>query len=125
VLIGLFAVVAVLLAAVGLFGMLAFTVHQRSREIGLRMALGAAPGTILRSVVGQGAVLTLLGLALGLAAAFLLTRSLGGLLYEVSPVDPLTFSLLPVLLALVTLAAAYLAARRASEVDPMVAMRVE
>jgi putative ABC transport system permease protein len=122
-LIGLFAAVAVALALVGLFGVLSFLVHQRSREIGVRMALGAEPGRILRMVVGRGALLVGTGLALGLAAAVPLTRALAGLLYGVSPLDPVTFVSLPVLLAAVALVACLLPARRAAGVDPMVSLR--
>ena len=122
---GLLASVALILAAIGVHGVLSYTVTQRAREIGIRMALGAQPSGVLRLVVGEGMTLALAGAAIGLAAAFVLTRSMGTLLFGVTPTDPLTFILVPLGLALVALVASYLPARRATRVDPVAALRAE
>jgi len=125
ILLGLFAVVALLLAAVGIYGILANTVRLRRHEIGIRLALGARPSAIFRLVVGQGMALALVGVGLGLGGALVLTRYLESLLYEVKPTDPLTFGGVAVLLLGVALLACYLPARRATQVDPLVALRYE
>jgi putative ABC transport system permease protein len=120
-----FAVLALVLAAVGLYGVLAYSVSLRTREIGVRVALGADPRSIARMVVRQGFVLTMVGVAAGLAAAFGLTRLMASLIYGVTATDPLTFAGVALALIVVSLAASYLPARRAAQVAPMEALRVE
>jgi putative ABC transport system permease protein len=124
-LMGLFAALALLLAVVGLYGVLSYTVLQRGHEIGVRMALGAQTRDVLGLVVRQGMTLTLIGMAIGLIAAIGLTRSIKGLLVGVSATDPLTFLVIALLFLAVALLACYLPARRATKVDPMVALRTE
>jgi len=120
-----FGVAAFLLAVVGIYGLISYSVLQRTREIGIRMALGAQRGNILKLIVGQGALLATVGVGLGLAVAVALTRVMGSLLYGVTPTDVLTFAAVTVLLIAVALLASYLPARRAASVDPLTALRVE
>ena len=120
-----FAGLALLLAGVGLYGVLAYSVQQRTREIGVRMALGALPGDVLRMIVGQGATAMVIGIVLGCAGAMALTRLMSRLLFGVKPYDPATFVTVAGAVALVALVASYLPARRAAKVDPMEALRFE
>jgi putative ABC transport system permease protein len=124
-LLGAFASIALLLTAAGIFGVLSYLVTQRTREIGLRMALGAQPEEVLWVIVGHGLRLVLLGLCIGVAAALVVTRWMSSVLFDVKPTDPLTFAAVAVLLTVVAFLASYIPARRAMRVDPMVALRYE
>jgi putative ABC transport system permease protein len=125
VLLASFAGLALLLAAIGIFGVMSYSVAQRTHEIGIRVALGAQSDQVLRLVVGQGLLLALIGTAAGLAGAFALTRYLRTLLFNVSPTDWLTFTTVPLVLCVVAVGASYFPARRAMRVDPMQALRYE
>ena len=125
VMLGIAGAIALLLGTLGLYGVIAYSVSQRTREIGIRLALGAQRKSVMKFVLGEGTLLILLGLAIGLAAALALTRFLASLLFGVSATDPLTYACVVVLLALVAITACYLPARRAARVDPMIALRHE
>jgi putative ABC transport system permease protein len=125
VLLSLFAGLALTMAVIGVFGVINYSVAQRTHEIGIRVALGAQRRDILKLVVGEGLILSVLGVAIGLGGAFALTRLISQMLFGVSPTDPVTFSGVAVLLTAVALMASYIPARRAMKVDPMVALRRE
>jgi putative ABC transport system permease protein len=120
-----FAVVALILAVVGIYGVMAYSVTQRTHEIGIRMALGARQSDVLGMIIGQGMKLAVVGLAIGVGAAWLATRAMASLLFGVSATDPATFAVIAVILGVVALGACFVPARRATKVDPMVALRYE
>jgi putative ABC transport system permease protein len=124
-LVGLFAALAFILAAIGIYGVISYDVTQRTSEIGLRVALGAQGRDILMLILKQGAVLTLAGLILGIIGSFALTRLLMGLLFEVKPTDPATYVIVSILLVVVAVAACLIPSLRATKVDPLVALRYE
>jgi putative ABC transport system permease protein len=124
-LMSVFAGLALVLAAVGIYGVLSYSARQRTHEMGIRMALGARPSDVVKLVVGQGFKMTLVGLGIGIVGALVLVRFLAGLLFGVKATDPLTFAAVSVLLLAVGMLAAYIPARRAAKVDPMVALRHE
>jgi ABC-type antimicrobial peptide transport system permease subunit len=122
---GSFGLLALVLAAVGIYGVVAYTTRQRTHEIGIRIALGAAKGDVFRQVLGQGLRLTLAGLAVGLAVSLVITRFLRGMLFGIGTADWLTFATVAAALCLVALLACFVPARRAASVDPMQALRTE
>ena len=124
-LLAVFAGLSLVLAVIGIYGVMAYAVSQRRRELGIRMALGASRADVLRLVVLQGLRLTMMGVACGLVASFAASRLIASMLFDVSPTDVVTFVAVPALLALAALGASYLPARRATRIDPMVALRYE
>jgi putative ABC transport system permease protein len=125
ILLGLFAALATLLATAGIFGVMNYSVTLRTREIGLRMALGAPRKKVLMLILKQGLLLTLIGIGIGLLGALALTRLMSGLLFGVGSTDPATFMAIVLLLTAVSLIACYIPARRATRVDPLIALRYE
>jgi putative ABC transport system permease protein len=125
VLLGVFGVVALILAGIGIYGVIAYSVAQRTREIGIRVALGASERSLIRLVLDRGVVLTLIGLAIGLAGAFALTRLMASMLFGIGARDPMTMASVGIVLASVAMLASYVPARRAMKVDPIVALRYE
>ena len=125
ILLAVFAALALVLSCVGIYGVISYVVGQRTHEIGIRMALGAQRGDVMRLVLGEGVRMALVGVAAGIAAALGLTRLMAEELFGVTAQDPLTFAVVAILLTLVALLACYLPARRAMRVDPVVALRYE
>ena len=125
VLVGIFATTALLLAAVGIYGVMSYLVEQQTREIGIRSALGAKRSHVLKLVIGRGLGMASIGIVLGLSASLGLTRFLASLLYGVTAIDPMTFIFISILLLMVSVLACYIPARRATKIDPLVALRYE
>ena len=125
VLTSVFGALAALLATVGIYSLIAYSVAQRTRELGIRVALGANRGAVLRLIVGEGVLLAIIGIAIGIGGARMLTGTLGTMLYGVSPLDPTVIGLTCGGIVLITIAAAYVPARRAIRVDPMQALRAD
>ena len=125
ILLGIFAALALVLSAVGIYGVTSYLVGQRTHEIGIRLALGAQTSDVLRLILGQGAKMALIGVAIGIAAALGLTRLMANMIFGVSAHDPLTFAGVALILVAVALAACYVPARRAMRVDPIAALRYE
>jgi putative ABC transport system permease protein len=125
ILLGSFATIALLIAALGIYGVISYAVSQRTRELGIRIALGAQRERVVRLVIGQGLTLTLLGIVVGVAGAYAMTRMISSLLFGVAPADPLTFVAVAFVFVGVASLASYLPARRAASVDPIIAMRAE
>jgi ABC-type antimicrobial peptide transport system permease subunit len=124
-LLGGFALLALVLASIGIYGVISYSVAQRTREIGIRLALGAQIGDVIKLILKQGLALAVVGLALGLLVSFFVTKLMSSLLFGVSATDPVTFGIVALILLFVALLACYIPARRASKVDPNVALRYE